>query len=166
METVTYKKHPKHQHLMIGDNGSVYSLKSIRGGFLNGGLNKDGYLRVRTSRDSKSFIHVLVAECFIGPRFEKITVNHKNGVKSDNRISNLEYLTNRENVIHSYRELGRTGAQGQRNGSAKLKDEDVLKIIALHRTGMTRKEIALKYNVSVSPIDKVINNRTFKHIKR
>ena len=40
---------------------------------------------------------------FIGTRPEGMVVNHKNGVKTDNRLENLEYITSRENTIHAFK---------------------------------------------------------------
>jgi hypothetical protein len=64
-----------------------------------------GYFRLTLNKDSKKsnhLVHRLVANAFI-PKIEgKELINHKNGVKSDNRVENLEWVTNQENIIHAY----------------------------------------------------------------
>ncbi len=65
-----------------------------------------GYEQVRLRSGGKSMVyavHRLVAICFIGPRPEGCGVNHKNGIKTDNRLDNLEYLTVAENTQHAIR---------------------------------------------------------------
>lgn len=69
-----------------------------------------GYVRYRLGfgNDVKRFRgHRLVAEAFIANPDNKPAVNHINGIKEDNRASNLEWVTHSENEKHSYHHLGK-----------------------------------------------------------
>lgn len=98
---------------MVDENGNVYSHWSKR--LLKAGDNGIGYLQVALSARDKhgkivvrfKKIHRLVAMAFI-PNPENYTdVNHKDGNKKNNHVSNLEWCTHSANVLHSFRVLGR-----------------------------------------------------------
>lgn len=86
--------------------GNVRSTKLVKGGVrtLKTWLNGRKYVRVDLVLDSKTFslyVHELVAEAFLGARPVGLQVNHKNLDKTDNRASNLEWVTPQENVRHA-----------------------------------------------------------------
>lgn len=94
------------------------------------GTDNKGYKTVGLSKDNKSFpkkVHILVAESFLNhkPNGNMMVVDHINNDKSDNRLSNLRVVTNRENYIRSIKETksGAVGVTLRKNGnySAKIK---------------------------------------------
>lgn len=89
---------------LVSNQGRIYSIP--RGLYLRPRPNCRGYLRTilghRTSKCWDVRVHTLVALTFIGDRPEGKEPNHKNGVKTDNRADNLEYVTHQENVQHAY----------------------------------------------------------------
>lgn len=90
----------------ITKNGKVYSLKSNR--FLNLQYNDNGYVCVtlRVDRKTKTLrVHRLVALTFLKDSyFDGAHVNHKDGDKTNNDLSNLEWVTRSENMAHAYQE--------------------------------------------------------------
>ena len=91
------------------ESGNIYSRK--RGGtrLLSPVTNKHGYLQLGLFKNRKAktmLVHRLVGAAFYGWR-DGLHINHKNGIRSDNRVTNLEWLTPIENQRHSWRALDR-----------------------------------------------------------
>lgn len=83
-------------------------------------LKRNGYYAVTLTKNGKQKqyeVHRLVAEHFLDNQIKKRTVNHINGIKTDNRIENLEWATYSENAKHAYR-IGLKNQNGSKNPSA------------------------------------------------
>lgn len=92
------------------DSGKGY-LKNIKGLILKPRKNRYGYIEVVLYCNGIRkviTVHRLVAKTFIPNPDNKKTINHKNGIKQDNRVENLEWNTHSENITHAYRCLKRT----------------------------------------------------------
>lgn len=85
----------------------------------------EGYLKVdlyHKSKRKKCFIHRLVAQQFIPNPFNLPEVNHLNGDRADSNVENLEWCTTSENIIHSFKYLGRkaTVVRGDNSSLSKV----------------------------------------------
>ena len=109
-------------------------------------------------------VHRLVADTFIpNPKNEK-TVNHKNGIKSDNRVENLEWCSYSDNIKHAFRQLGRrptshwTGVKEGKSPFAK-KVQQISpngELIVIHESMTTAARVT---NTHLSCISQAINGK-------
>ena len=115
-------------------------------------------------------VHRLVLETFKPIKnMNKLQVNHKDGNKSNNSLSNLEWVISSENLYHARNVLKHYRNQdGENNSMSKLTEEDVIKIIkeCKYKNRRPDKLIAKDYHVSRKTISNICNNLTWKHIPR
>lgn len=133
--------------------------------FLKSRDNGHGYLTVVLGRKKRFYVHRLVATLFTnGKNSIRKYVNHKNGVKFDNRAENLEWVTASENQLHSKN----TGLckLGESHPQSKLSN-DTIKFIKEHYKPFDlifgAKPLSKKFNVSKATISKIANNHARKH---
>lgn len=164
---------------LVSDLGRVRSLprRTVRGflGGRSGGrdilgscLSPNGYPRVKLSRDNKAkryLVHHLVTNAFLGPLPPGLIRRHKNGIKTDCRLANLEFGTYSENVQDSIR-LGQINwAKGDDHCCAKLTAVKVREIRRRYAAGgISHHALAGEYGVSYSAVYGAVTRRTWKHI--
>ena len=109
----------------ISSYGRVKSLKFSKEKYLKPKQNRGGYLEVLLYKNNKGKlyrIHRLVAEAFIQNTYNYPEVNHKDGNKLNNCVSNLEWCTSSENNKHAY-SIGLKNQKGSKNNASKLSEE-------------------------------------------
>lgn len=125
----------------------------------------NGYLvHTLTHKGVPVALHTLLATTFINNPLALPVVNHIDGDKLNNAISNLEWVTHSQNLKHAY-DTGLRTAKGEKNSQAILTADKVLKIRSLYAAGSTfMREIANSFGVSLSCVSDIVNNKTWKHI--
>jgi len=81
----------------VSNLGNVFSLRLNR--LMKKNISNRGYERVTLNKKQVS-VHRIVCDAFLPKNENKKIVNHINGIKHDNRLENLEWVTSRENTIH------------------------------------------------------------------
>ena len=134
----------------------------VKGRELKPRITLKGYAAVRLNGKFFS-LHRVIAMTFLPNPENKPQVNHKDGNKLNNLVSNLEWSTQSENQLHAHR-TGLKDFKGSRNSRALVTEEDV-KWIRLHKGVLTRSEIREKFpQLSDSAFEKIFNYRNWRHV--
>lgn len=131
--------------------------------------NNSGYLSFRcysAGTYGTLAVHRLVAEKFIPNPENKCCVNHKDGDKTNNHVSNLEWVTRSENMQHAV-DTGLRGydtqARGEEHGNAKLSCEILKRIREAVKNGANRASQARLYGVHRNVLYRALDGKTWKH---
>lgn len=135
-------------------------------------IGKTGYYYVIVSlgsrKNRKAFkIHKAVAETFIPNVNNYPCINHKDGNKLNNRVDNLEWCTQKYNVLHAYRIGTHKAISGTNNKNAKLTLEDLKYIRENYKAGDKNfgcRALAKKFNIAHQTISCAIRYKTYKDI--
>jgi len=139
-------------------------LRLTRGQELKQLPNKKGYPEVRLRKDGchTRLVHKLVASAFLIKPEHCTQINHINGIKTDNRVENLEWVTQSENQLHAYKLGLQPSRVGENNTNTKLTDKDVTLLKQLYNSGSTIVEVSNSMNINVSIIRQIIYGKSWK----
>lgn len=150
---------------IVSSDGQVGSRKSGRLKMLRQGTDGRGYPSVHLCANGSQRtckVHRLVADAFLPPRpSPKHEINHKNGVRSDNRDTNLEWVTSSENRHHRYDVLHHGGPRGAANGATKLTEARVREVRARLDAGESQSALAVALGVSQRAISGIATRQTW-----
>ena len=156
----------KYEYL-INESGEVYSKATNT--FLKPNKTAKGYLRysLTTETGRKYFmVHRLVLFTYNPTEnMESLEVNHKDGNKENNHLSNLEWCSGSENVRHSLSTGLKIPAKGEQVGNSVLNEKKVLEIIELLlNTNLSLQKIGDKFGVSRHTIFDIKRKKSWKYL--
>lgn len=138
----------------VSDQGRIRNDR--RGNILNGSKHSDGYLFV-TIYGEQIPKHRIVAAAFCDGASADKVVNHKDGNKLNNAASNLEWVTQSENVRHAVENGFASTTHATYRGKLPKESRDM--VAALAADGMSRREIACRFNVSHTTVNSIVNGK-------
>lgn len=132
---------------LVSNHGDIVGLSGKK---LKPWKDKDGYKKIRIGgREGKSFfLHRMIALTFIPSINGKSIVNHKNGIKSDNRVENLEWVNASENILHAISIGKKKIHKGSKNGKFKINAAIFGAVNFLVSEGYTFSRIAKECGIS------------------
>ena len=140
----------------------VRSKKGCDGKIVCGEKTVKGYIRFRIGK-IRILGHRLVAVAFLENKENKLQVNHINGIKGDNNLSNLEWVTQSENMLHAISTGLLKSVSGEKVNTAKLKEWQVRAILEnfdKERTVL----LGSVLGVSSENIRSIINRKIWKNV--
>lgn len=151
----------------VSTEGRVWSSKSNK--VLKTWVSNCNYELIGLSYNGKTkhkTVHRIVAEAFIPNPYGKKQVNHKDGNKVNNKVTNLEWNTQSENMKHANTKGLTRDRKGDNSFYHKVTSKDVLKIREMYASGSyLMREIGEEFNLSRHAIGDIISGKTWKHIK-
>lgn len=138
------------QNYDVSDKGRIRNRIT---GHVSYGCNVKGYKNIRINGGKEAYyIHRLVAMAFLGAPIQERVINHKNGIKTDNRVENLEWCSQLHNIEHAKR---LPNYQGKRKD--RYAEHETVEILKLHYVyGLRAHEIAPLYKRSYFSVRKVL----------
>ena len=136
----------------VSTDGQVYTYKYKK---ILKPRRKRGYLNVSLSKNKKRKefkVHRLVATAFIPNTNNKEQVNHIDGDKNNNEVTNLEWVTQSENITHSYG----LGLHSTTKKPYKMTEDKISHLKSMLEANTTLKKMAETLEVSVSTIDRYV----------
>ena len=160
-----FKPIPHYANYLINKCGDIFSTKYE---MKKKTICNNGYLQVslmcgksKNRHFKQLLVHRLVAETFIPNPHNLPQVNHINGIKTDNRVENLEWCTRTDNWEHAQKM--NLLSHGSKHHSSKLKEEYIPWIKKMSKAGISYSKIAKVYDVSDTAIRLILNDKTWKH---
>lgn len=162
----SWKKINKFPEYLISDQGRLKSIKFGKERLRKPIVDGKGYMRISLSDNgfqNTQKIYRLVAIHFIPNPENKPQVNHKNGIKADNRAENLEWCTHQENMTHA--SVNGLMMAGENNSSSILNSEKVIQLRQLHRQGnISIRSLAKKFEISYPTARNIIIGKKWKKV--
>lgn len=158
-----WKAVPAYEDYHGSNFGRVKSFKHKTPRILTPALNIQGYLFFALYKDGKVKhfrANRLVASLFRPNPESKPQVNHRDGVKFNNHVSNLEWATDEENKRHAI-QTGLLSTCGENNGRAKLTNEQI-ELIRLNPGGLTQMQLGELFNVDFTTIGLIQLGKRYK----
>jgi len=124
----------------------------------------NSYQRIALYKDGKQFnffVHRLILMNFIG-QIPNLVCNHKNGIKTDNRLENLEWVTIKENIHHAINTgLKSKIPKGENHANSKL-NWSIVNEIRENKNNYSQRFMSQKYGVCNQLISQIVNNKIWK----
>lgn len=159
----TTANYPGIPGLVATSEGNIY----MNGRPVKQYTRRNGYLQINITVDGKHknlYAHRVCAGALCENPNGLSQVNHKNGIKHDNRAENLEWVTQSRNISHS-RETGLIDSKGEKHWKAILTDSDVMHIVAMHKTGLvSMAQIASVFGIKRGSARDICRGKLWRHI--